>query len=175
MSSVLGATNSWLLASVQTISWDMMDYRLLNSVGFDLRKLTPDDNHWVTYKARIALYVFGTVGSILIYFLSKTWSDIFQLQFVMFGAGLTMVPWLIYGCLIIKGEERQSPFVNQMAFFTIFIGLVTTLVMYFYGYYYKNPNVSGFIPATVLIFSSLMLIATLKAPQSWRSTDFGPQ
>ncbi len=172
LSSVLGATNSWLLASVQTISWDMMDYHLLNRANFDLSKLTPEDNHRVTQKARIALYVFGTLGSILIYFLSKTWSDIFQLQFVMFGAGLTMVPWLIYGCCIIKGDQRQSLFINNMAFSTILIGLALTLSMYFYGYYSKDADISGFIPITVLVFSSIMLGLTLIAPKNWRNPSY---
>jgi hypothetical protein len=161
MSSVLGATNSWLLASVQTISWDMMDYNLLKCAEFDLSKLTSEDNHRITRKARIALYVFGIMGSVSIYYLSTQWSNIFQLQFVMFGAGLTMAPWLLYGCLIIKGDERQSPFINFMAFITIFIGLLMTLAMYFYGYYSNNPDVSGWIPLRVLAFSCIMLFITL--------------
>jgi hypothetical protein len=139
----------------------MMDYNLLKCAEFDLSKLTSEDNHRITRKARIALYVFGIMGSVSIYYLSTQWSNIFQLQFVMFGAGLTMAPWLLYGCLIIKGDERQSPFINFMAFITIFIGLLMTLAMYFYGYYSNNPDVSGWIPLRVLAFSCIMLFITL--------------
>ena len=163
ISSVLGACNSWLMASVQTISWDMLDHKLLKSVDFNVANLPPEKHRLVTQRAKIMLFIFGMAGSLLIYYLSRKWADIFQLQFVMFGAGLTMVPWLLYGCLYLKTSNQQKPLIRALAFVSLLIGLALTVSMYGYGYIYQNPDITGYIPLTILIISSLFTLVAVGA------------
>ncbi len=117
------------------------------------------------------LYIFGTAGSIFIYYLSTQWKDIFQLQFVMFGAGLSLAPWLIYGCLIKKSSQPQSKQIGFFAFLSISFGLLSTLIMYFIGYYTENPDISGYIPLVVLLISTLFSIISWVMDNSFQDKE----
>jgi hypothetical protein len=156
LSSSLACTNSWLLASVQTLSWDLFDFKTLKSVNFKVSMLSDEIHTKVINRAKVMIYVVGAGGTAVIYYIYKNWDQIFSLQFMMFGAGLSMLPAFIYGVVIKKTDKLQSPAINRFGLASIALGFATAVGIFVYAFLTKNSDLSGLIPPAVLIVSSLV-------------------
>jgi MFS family permease len=159
LSSSLACTNSWLLASVQTLSWDLFDYKKMKSVNFNVDQLPLDEHVSITRRAKIMLYVVGAGGTILIYSIYKVWDAIFSLQFMMFGAGLSMLPAFVFLTIIKRTSNFQGKRVGGVGFYSVLIGFITAITMFIYSIVYKNSDVAGMIPPAVLVASTIVFLA----------------
>jgi sodium/proline symporter len=164
----LSATDSWLLASSQTISWDLTDYKLFNKNTFDISKLEDEDHQVVLRKAKMLLIIIGVVVTGFIYWVSTRWNQVFALQFVMFGAGLSMIPALIYGLFYCK-DENVNPKIKKFAFASITIGFLTSIGIFGYSIFINDPNIVNHIPYVTLAISTLILLVGILTQKTAKS------
>lgn len=153
LSSSLACTNSWLLASVQTLSWDIIEHKKLNRVDFQVHRLPSEIHEKIISRGKMLIYLVGAGGTALIYGIYKYWDAIFSLQFMMFGAGLAMLPAFIFGVVIKRTDKLQSKTMRLAGFYSILTGSFSALALFIYSYWTKNSDITGLIPPVVLILS----------------------
>ena len=166
LSSSLACGNSWLLAMVQTLSWDLIDFRTLKAVDFKVAALANEEHERITRRAKMLLYVVGAGGAAVIYAISKAWPAIFSLQFMMFGAGLSMLPSVIYAAVVKKTATRQRGLIGAGGFLSILLGFLSAIGMFVYATVAQNPDVSGMIPPVVLVVSTAVFLIFLGADRA---------
>ncbi|HVU95542.1 MAG TPA: hypothetical protein VHE34_09970 [Puia sp.] len=153
----LSATDSWLLASSQTLSWDLTDYRLFSKHAFNVKRLSDEEHQTVLRKARMLLILIGVAVTGFIYWVSVRWDQVFALQFVMFGAGLSMIPALLYGLFLCKNESDGQR-IKAFAFMSITAGFLTAIGIFIWSIYINDPNIVNCIPYVTLGISSSIII-----------------
>ncbi len=159
LSSSLACTNSWLLASVQTISWDMIDFRTFKKVNFKVSELPSETHYKVVNRAKIIIYLVGAGGTAAIYCIYQAWDNIFALQFMMFGAGLAMLPAFIYSTIFRKTDTIESKFLQRTGLASIFSGFAAAAALFILSLTMKNGDLSGLIPPTALLVSFIILVS----------------
>jgi len=161
LASSLSGTDSWLLASTQTLSWDLIDYRRFENAQFRASNLPDELHEEITRRARITLLIVGICGAVGIYFVSKWWNDVFQLQFVIFGGGLSMLPALIYG--IFHGMRKVSRTLSAFAFASIAGGYLCAIGIFVYSIVFNTPDATSPLPlvsmgVSLVIFAVGLLV-----------------
>lgn len=161
MASSLSGTDSWLLASTQTLSWDIVDYDKFKDKGFKVGKFDEATQEKITKRARVILMIVGIGGAALIYYISKyVWDQVFALQFVIFGGGLAMLPCLLFG--IFKGNPSKSRIISITALTSIIAGYGSALALFGYSLYTKNPDVVNPLPLISLgVAGGIFLVGLL--------------
>jgi len=144
LASSLSGADSWLLASTQTLSWDIIDYHKFKDAGFNASKLPNEEHLKVTRRARITLMAFGVLGTTAVYAVSKWWKDVFQLQFVIFGGGLAMLPAVVYG--VFHGMTRVSGVLSTAALVSIVSGYLAALTLFVSALILKRPELTSSLP-----------------------------
>lgn len=149
MASSLSGTDSWLLASTQTLSWDLIDYKKFKATGFKVSEFDQPSHETITNRARLILILIGIGGASIIYYISKyVWDQVFALQFVIFGGGLAMLPSLLFGIFI--GNPSKSRILSISAVTSIVAGYGSALVLFGYSLYKKSPNMVEPLPLVAL-------------------------
>jgi len=156
----LSATDSWLLASSQTISWDIIDYKIFNKKNFSTEGLTEQEHSSILRKARLLLILIGVIVTLIIYWISLRWNQVFALQFVMFGAGLSMIPALVYGLIYCKSENVKKR-MKLFSTMSIISGFLLAILTFLYSIYINDPNIVNHIPYVTLIVSTVTLFMGL--------------
>jgi len=159
MASSLSATNSWLLASAQTISWDIFDYNKFKKADFKVSKMNDETQEKLTNNSKNILMIVGVVTSLGIYLISLKWAEVFNLQFVMFGAGLSMIPSLFYGLIF---PNTRNKVISMFAFLSIASGLSYALWNFIESVRLVTPNsVYKIPPITLAISLAVFLLGIL--------------
>jgi len=149
MASSLAGTDSWLLASTQTLSWDLIDYKKFKALGFRVNQFTETVHNEITKHARLILMVVGIAGASIIYSISKyVWDQVFALQFVIFGGGLAMLPSLLYGIFV--GNPSSSRVISVSALLSIVAGYGSALALFVYSLIVNNPDLVSPLPLVAL-------------------------
>lgn len=160
MASSLSLIDSWLLACSQTLSWDLIDHDKFKAVNFKVTEFDPVTHEQVTRRARIALLLVGIIGASCVYYISKyIWGNIFQLQFVIFGGGLAMLPSLLYA--IFCGNPSGSRVVSGAALASIVLGYAAALTLFAYSLINSEPDAVSPLPLVSLIVATIVFIAPI--------------
>jgi hypothetical protein len=160
LATSLSGIDSWLLASAQTFSWDLFDYKRLKAVNFNIRELAPEIHEKITRRARWILTILGVFGASVTYYVSKyLWGDLFSLQFVIFGGGLAMLPPLLYGLL--HGKAVSSKFLRIAAIAAIIGGYGSALALFAYSLSVRNSDLVSPLPLVSLGVSTVIFLVGL--------------
>ncbi|MDQ2977106.1 MAG: hypothetical protein M3R69_17055 [Acidobacteriota bacterium] len=160
MASSLAGTDSWLLASTQTLSWDLIDFKKFEAAGFRASKLSDSSHEEITRHGRLILMIVGIGGACIIYYISKyVWKEVFALQFVIFGGGLAMLPSLLFG--IFKGNPSKSRIISASAVVSIAAGYGSALCLFIYSLVKQNPDLVSPLPMVALGIASVIFLGGL--------------
>jgi len=159
MAASLSGTDTWLLASTQTLSWDLFDFKHFKERKFRVQNFEKGLHESITGRARVILLLLGVGGASFVYFISKIWNDVFSLQFVIFGGGLAMLPPLLYGVLV--NPQEKSKILSTFSLLAIAVGYSTVIALFVYSLVMKNPALVEPIPIIALGVSSLFFISGL--------------
>jgi hypothetical protein len=93
----LSGVDSWLMAINQTLSWDILNFKLFKKKKFNVTQLTKEENRFITVKSKGLLFITAIIGAGL-YYLLYTASDkkIIPLFFVIFSSALSLLPSLLF-------------------------------------------------------------------------------
>lgn len=149
LASSLAGADSWLMASVQTLSWDLVDYKKFKRANFKAVAMDAGLHERVTKRAKYMLLILGFGGTMIVYGISVFWGDIFSLQFIIFGAGLSMIPSLLYGLLIHEKWPQQFD-LSYIAFFSILTGYTVSVLIFIISAVYKNGDIVNWVPVEAL-------------------------
>jgi Na+/proline symporter len=160
MAASLAGTDSWLLASTQTLSWDLIDYEKFKATGFKVSKFDQLSHEKITNRARLILMLVGIGGASIIYYISKyVWDQVFALQFVIFGGGLAMLPSLLFGIFI--GNPSKSRILSISAVTSIVAGYSSALALFVYSLIKKNPDMVSPLPLVALGIAMFVFLVGL--------------
>jgi Na+/proline symporter len=158
LASSLAGTDSWLLASTQTLSWDLIDYKRFRAAGFKVSNFDQVQNEGITRRGRLILMIVGVGGASIVYYISKyVWDQVFALQFVIFGGGLAMLPALLFG--IFRSPISEVKILPKFALMSIIVGYGCALGLFGYSLVTQNPDAVSPLPVVVLVtaFSIFLL------------------
>jgi Na+/pantothenate symporter len=159
MASSLAGTDSWLLATGQTLSWDLFDYKKFKSRGFRPAHFSDETHDKITSRARWILMVVGVIGACVVYYVSTyVWKDIFQLQFVIFGGGLAMLPPLLHG---IFSKNPPPLIVSVAAVGSIIVGYASAIGLFSYSLYTHDADIVSPLPMVSLGVSAAIFYGGL--------------
>ena len=144
MASSLAGIDSWILASTQTLSWDIVEYERFKSVEFQATRFDNATHEAITKRARLILYCVGIGGTVLVYAVSKIWNNIFALQFIIFGGGLSMLPALLWG--LFRGNRAGSRILSVGAVTSIGAGYVSAVLLFVISVLNKTPAMVDPLP-----------------------------
>ena len=160
MASSLAGSDSWLLASIQTISWDLLDYKKFKQANFRVSSFSNALHEFITNRARLLLMIIGVIGASAVYYISKNiWHDIFSLQFVIFGGGLSMIPSFIYGVFI--GNPKKSKIISAFALMSIIFGYGSALSLFVISLIKSDSHLVEGLPILTLGVSLLFFLIGL--------------
>jgi Na+/proline symporter len=159
VASSLSGVDSWMLATAQTISWDLLDYSVFREHDFDVRKFEPALHERITRRARAVLLMVGVLGAGGVYYVSKyVWKDIFSLQFVIFGGGLAMLPSLLFA---IYAPSRRSAVLTVGATLSIALGYGSAIVLFVLSVIRQAPRFVEPLPVVALSVAAVTFAVTL--------------
>lgn len=157
MASSLSGTDSWLLASTQTLSWDVIDYKKFEAMGFRVSQFNQRLHEVITRHARLILMLIGIGGASIIYYISKyVWDQVFALQFVIFGGGLAMLPSLLFGIFV--GNPSKSRILSVSAWLSIVAGYGSAFGLFIYSLIKKNADLVSPLPLIALGVSGFIFL-----------------
>lgn len=156
VASSLSGVDSWMLATAQTISWDLIDYDTFKERGFNVARFDDATHERVTRRARIALLIIGIGGACGVYIVSKfVWNRVFELQFVIFGGGLAMLPAIAYA--LFRGSGSASTVTSTAAFYSIVGGYGSAIALFITSLLTKDSRLVEPLPVVSLIVATVIL------------------
>lgn len=178
LSLTLSMAGSYLVGAMQTLAVDVAKRREI--AEYDSEDTAPERRSeiersvlsWVKRNVIVASLFSVIVFSVLYYGLAyfESPADVFQFQFVMYGAAVTLVPVVL--TYLLKGKRDDAPRTRPEGFWSIVSGLVAVLIPFFLATFFWEAAwvqpIRGLLPAEVspghiinLTPVSGLLVATL--------------
>lgn len=147
LGTMQSTADSFLMASSQTLSWDVFDRKRVDKVidNYEAPELTSkiDENneeYRITQRARLAMFPAAVVGTLSLYYLMVYGLNIIQLMFLIFGSQLSLLPALSLSLYAQKNGLRFSKGLKALSAISIVVGFLSCI-----STIYLNSYIEGVV------------------------------
>jgi len=163
LATALSTADSYLLAAVQTYSWDLKNFKELEK--YQNRTTIPVEREiYIVSSARRSLYMFAIL-SVLIFTLlvQLNRGKVLEFQFVIFGCMIALLPSVCNGLYLFKKGKIGTDVFKTWMTWSILLGFSAGLLVFIISLMSTNINVYAFSPISTLGISSLTWLAAIVA------------
>jgi Na+/proline symporter len=163
LGTTLSTVDSWLIASSQTLSWDVIDFKLLDKAKFDVTRIPDSVHERITTRSRNILFLLAPIASVIFYVSYKGIGErIIEFQFVIYGAVISLFPLLISSLYLLRDEDKMVYQKNRIllwsAFLSIAIGYLSAIGVFILSFIIEGLDVYTWAPIASLAAALTSLV-----------------
>nr|VFK65270.1 MAG: Na+/proline symporter [Candidatus Kentron sp. UNK]VFK71399.1 MAG: Na+/proline symporter [Candidatus Kentron sp. UNK] len=166
----MSTSDSYLMVSAQTVSWDIEDKKLLEQ--YERSDNIPEEEQYeVVRKSRTRLYIMAVISVVLFLVLRHFLGDemVIPFQFVLAGLVVSLAPATLFGLYCRKKDYSPTGWVKKLPGFSIIAGYLGGTGVFLWFLFLSMPkefDIYAWAPIASLSLSSIVcLLALLGMPK----------